>query len=184
MPAGSASLNVWQITFEHGHIYIYIQFTFLLYQSAVYLFILVFIQTLRQTVCVYFYFYFFRNENLQVCQILREFPKFQKHIYLWDLCVFLTQRAKKQRPRENVCVYNTIQLYCFCVEKSAFWLVIYIKTFSTVNNKTSTAQWNTELKTAQIQGILNNNNVHTHACTHPPTHTHTHTYSSSGSPVT
>ena len=23
--------------------------------------------------------------------------------------------------------YNTIQLYCLCVEKFAFWLVIYIK---------------------------------------------------------
>ena len=36
--------------------------------------------------------------------------------------------------------YNTIQLYCLCVEKFAFWLVIYIKTFNTVNNKTSTTQ--------------------------------------------
>ena len=33
---------------------------------------------------------------------------------------------------------NTIQLYCLYVEKVAFWLVIYIKTFNTVNNKTST----------------------------------------------
>ena len=41
-----------------------------------------------------------------------------------------------------------------------------------------------ELKTAQIQGILNNNNVHTHththtrthARTHAPTHLHTHTH--------
>ena len=31
---------------------------------------------------------------------------------------------------------NTIQLYCLYVEKFAFWLVIYIKTFNTVNNKT------------------------------------------------
>ena len=36
--------------------------------------------------------------------------------------------------------YNTIQLYCLCVEKFAFWLVIYIKTLNTVNNKTSTTQ--------------------------------------------
>ena len=36
--------------------------------------------------------------------------------------------------------YNTIQLYCLYVEKLAFWLGIYIKTFSTVNNKTSTTQ--------------------------------------------
>ena len=34
--------------------------------------------------------------------------------------------------------YNTIQLYSLCVEKFAFWLVIYIKTLYTVNNKTST----------------------------------------------
>ena len=79
--------------------------------------------------------------------------------------------------------YNTIQLYCLYVEKFAFWLVIYIKkTFNTANNKTSTTQENTELKTAQIQGILNNNNVHTrtHARTptrtHPHIHTHTHTH--------
>ena len=36
--------------------------------------------------------------------------------------------------------YNTIQLYCLYVEKFAFWLVIYIKTFNTVNSKTSTTQ--------------------------------------------
>ena len=35
---------------------------------------------------------------------------------------------------------DTIQLYCLCVEKFAFWLVIYIKTFNKINNKTSTAQ--------------------------------------------
>ena len=31
-----------------------------------------------------------------------------------------------------------IQLYCLCVEKFAFWLIIYIKTFNKINNKTST----------------------------------------------
>ena len=36
--------------------------------------------------------------------------------------------------------YNTIQLYCLCVETFAFWLVIYIKTFNKINNKTSTTQ--------------------------------------------
>ncbi len=42
----------------------------------------------------------------------------------------------------TLCViqYNTIQLYCLYVEKFAFWLIIYIKTFNTVNNKTSTTQ--------------------------------------------
>ena len=46
--------------------------------------------------------------------------------------------------------YNTIQFYCLCVEKFAFWLIIYIKTFNKINNKTSTTQWNTELKTAML----------------------------------
>ena len=36
--------------------------------------------------------------------------------------------------------YNTIQLYCLCVEKFAFWLVIFIKLLNTVNNKISTTQ--------------------------------------------
>ena len=36
--------------------------------------------------------------------------------------------------------YNTIQLYCLCVDTFAFWLVIYIKTFNKINNKTSTTQ--------------------------------------------
>ena len=40
----------------------------------------------------------------------------------------------------NTVQYNTIQLYCLYVEKFAFWLVIYIKTFNTINNKTSTTQ--------------------------------------------
>ena len=62
------------------------------------------------------------------------------------------------------------QLYCLCVEKFAFCLIIYIKTFNTINNKTSTTQWNTELKTTQIQGkyltITLYNNVHTHTHAH------------------
>ena len=50
------------------------------------------------------------------------------------------------------------------------------KTFNTFNNKTSTTQWNTELKNAQIQGkyltITMYTHTHrcTHKCTHPPTH--------------
>ena len=39
-----------------------------------------------------------------------------------------------------VLFYNTIQLYCLCVDKFAFWLVIYINTFNKINNKTSTTQ--------------------------------------------
>ena len=40
----------------------------------------------------------------------------------------------------NTIQYNTIQLYGLYVEKFAFCLDIYIKTFNTVNNKTSTTQ--------------------------------------------
>ena len=50
--------------------------------------------------------------------------------------------------------HNTVHLYCLSVEKFAFWFVIYIKTLNAVNNKISTAQWNTELKTAQYFSIL------------------------------
>ena len=72
--------------------------------------------------------------------------------------------------------YNTIQLYCLCIEKFAFWHVIYIKTFSKINNKTPTTQWNTELKNAQIQGKYLTITMYIYARTHaPPTHTHTHT---------
>ena len=41
---------------------------------------------------------------------------------------------------ESYIQYSTVQLYCLCVEKFAFLLIIYIKTFNTVNNKTSTTQ--------------------------------------------
>ena len=34
------------------------------------------------------------------------------------------EREKETKKEEE---YNTIQLYCLCVEKFAFWLVIYIK---------------------------------------------------------
>ena len=100
-------------------------------------------------------------------------------------------------------MYNTLQLYCLCVEKFAFWLVIYIKAFNTVNNKTSTAQWNTELKTAQIRGKYLTMTMYTHTHTHTRTlartqerthartHAHIHAppptpppHNSSGSPVT
>ena len=43
-------------------------------------------------------------------------------------------------PFVSTIQYNTIQFYCLCVEKFAFWLVIFIKTFNKINNKTSTTQ--------------------------------------------
>ena len=47
-------------------------------------------------------------------------------------------------------VYNTVQLYCLCVEKSAFWLVINIK--YSVHFIIRYQQFSkTELKTAQLQ---------------------------------
>ena len=63
---------------------------------------------------------------------------------VWEDNFRLTEDFRVSFPAE-VCSpytiqYNTIQLYCLCVEKFAFWLVIYIKTFNTVNNKTSTTQ--------------------------------------------
>ena len=72
--------------------------------------------------------------------------------------------------------FNIIQLYCLYVEKFAFWLVIYIKTINKINNKTSTTQWNTELKTAQIQGkyLTITMYTYTHARSHPLTSPHTH----------
>ena len=92
----------------------------------------------------------------------------------------------------------TIQLYCFCVEKFAFWLNIYIN--HSIHFTIKQQQFNkTELKTTQYKSkILNNNNVcthtciqactHTHTCTYTcmntHTHTHTHTHYSSGSPIT
>ena len=73
-------------------------------------------------------------------------------------------------------IYNTIQLYCLCVEKFAFWLVIYIKTFNKKNIDNSTKHG--AKNRSNTRKILNNNNVHTHARTHapppPPTHPPTH----------
>ena len=49
------------------------------------------------------------------------------------------------------------------------------ETFNTINNKTSTTQWNTELKTSQIQEKYLTITVytHTHARTHAPRSPHT-----------
>ena len=54
---------------------------------------------------------------------------------------FADTRLKEREEEEALVLqYNTIQLYRLYVEKFAFCLVIYIKTFNTVNNKTSTTQ--------------------------------------------
>ena len=49
-----------------------------------------------------------------------------------------TVASEERYLQYNTIQYNTIRLYCLCVEKFAFWLVIYIKTFNKINNKTST----------------------------------------------
>ena len=88
----------------------------------------------------------------------------------------------------RVSAYNTTLLSLCCVEKLAFWLVIYIKTFNTIKNKTSASMKHGAKNHSNTRKILSNNNVqtHTHARTHvrtnppthphPPTHTHTHTF--------
>ena len=52
----------------------------------------------------------------------------------------LTQKLGMHSQCHGLIQYNIIQLYCLCVEEFAFWLVIYIKTFNKINNKTSTTQ--------------------------------------------
>ena len=74
----------------------------------------------------------------------------QIHIHKVDACFSCNQRYQiiklinttmnKITKVYNTIQYNTIQLYCLYVDKFAFWLVIYIKIFNTVNNKTSTTQ--------------------------------------------
>ena len=68
------------------------------------------------------------------------------HVLTWsEVLHFELRRISSKRHYVSVqdtktpCLqYN--KLYCLCVEKYAFWLVIYIKTFNTVNDKTSTTQ--------------------------------------------
>ena len=74
--------------------------------------------------------------------------------------------------------YNTIQLYCLCVEKFAFWLVIYIKHSIHLTIKHSDSMKHGNKNGSDTRKMLNNNNVHTYARRHaraypPPPHTHT-----------
>ena len=54
----------------------------------------------------------------------------------------------------EVIQYNTIQLYCLCVEKFAFWLVIYMQTFNKINDKTSTIYIKTFNKISIVHGCM------------------------------
>ena len=60
---------------------------------------------------------------------------------LEDVYSFLFSRCTSLVITKLFSKKNTIQLYCLCVEKFAFWLIIYIKTFNNINNKTSTTHW-------------------------------------------
>ena len=105
-------------------------------------------------------------------------------LFLWA-AIHYQYGAVQQSTTQMKVKYNTIQLYCLCVEKFAFWLVIYIKhsIHLTIKHSDSMKHGN---KTAQIQGKCFNN-VHTYARRHarayppppPPTVslrlTHTHT---------
>ena len=46
-------------------------------------------------------------------------------LFLWAAIDY--QYSAVQQSTQMKVKYNTIQLYCLCVEKFAFWLVIYIK---------------------------------------------------------
>ena len=73
------------------------------------------------------------------CQKTRQGPQGQED----TPCKSGRVQTRKMHLQKCSCIciqYNTIQLYCLYVEKFAFWLVIYIKTFNAVNNKTSTTQ--------------------------------------------
>ena len=76
---------------------------------------------------------------------------------------------------DNTIQYNTT-LLSLCWEICFLARHLHKKTFNTINNKTSTTQWNTELKTAQLRGKYLTITMYTctHACTHARTHTPTH----------
>ena len=128
--------------------------------------------------------YSWHSTNLTTSHSL-PFPSF----FLFTFSTFPPCPPPPPPPVYFICNHPLrIQLYWLCVEKFAFWLIIYIKTFNKINNKTSTTRWNTELKTTQIQGKYLTMYTCTHARTLPPTHqlthtpkhTHTHTHYSSG----
>ena len=101
-------------------------------------------------------------------------------LFLWA-AIHYQYGAVQQSTTQMKVKYNTIQL-CLCVEKFAFWLVIYIKHSVHLTIKHSDSMKHGNKNHSNTRKMLNNNNVHTHARRHaraypPPTHTHTHTVS-------
>ena len=72
--------------------------------------------------------------------LYRKFRTLRQDLFSWHP-VTTTQHLSWKKlhwlPISECVQYDIIQLYCLCVETFAFWLVIYIKTFNKINNKTS-----------------------------------------------
>ena len=91
------------------------------------------------------------------------------------------EKKKKKKGGENLEQLNLnvnkwiVQLYCHCVEKFAYWLVIYIKN----NNKKQKQKYN--INNSMNHGAKNCWNGKIHAPTYQPTRPHSY---SSGSPIT
>ena len=100
-------------------------------------------------------------------------------LFLWA-AIHYQYGAVQQSTTQMKVKYNTIQLYCLCVEKFAFWLVIYIKHSIHLTIKHSDSMKHGNKNRSNTRKMLNNNNVHRHARRHaraylpppPPTHTH------------
>ena len=73
--------------------------------------------------------------------LYRKFRTLRQDLFSWHP-VTTTQNLSWKKlhwlPISECVQYDKIQLYCLCVETFAFWLVIYIKTFNKINNKTPT----------------------------------------------
>ena len=97
----------------------------------------------------------------------------EKDLFWLSFCSlfgFWLNKLQKLDSR-NTIQYNTTVL-SLCREICLLARHLH-KTFNTFNNKTSTTQWNVELKIAQMQGKYLTVTTYTH--THAPTHTHTQT---------
>ena len=113
-------------------------------------------------------------------------------LFLWA-AIHYQYGAVQQSTTQMKVKYNTIQLYCLCVEKFAFWLVIYIKHSIHLTIKHSDSMKHGNKNRSDTRKMLNNNNVHTYARRHaraypppPPPHTHvslSHTHTQTKQPT-
>ncbi len=101
-------------------------------------------------------------------------------LFLWA-AIHYQYGAVQQSTTQMKVKYNTIQLYCLCVEKFAFWLVIYIKHSIHLTIKHSDSMKHGNKNRSDTRKMLNNNNVHTYARRHARAYpytvslSHTHT---------